>query len=144
MAAPLTPSRLQTAAHYFTNYAVVLPDGVSFDDALDPGFWAHLGDKLRQHDTIRVIPEDGTYFAELLVIAAGRGFAKVKTLRHVGLTDDEISETEVPEGIVVKWRGPHAKWCIERVIGGSESRLKEGIAEKADAYREAAGYKLAA
>lgn len=142
MSAPLSPGRLQNAAHYYTAYAVVLPHGISLDEALKPDFWAHC-QKLRQHDLIRVIPEDATYFAELLVLAAGRGFAKVKLLREVKLTDEEVKGSDVPDGITVIWRGPHSKWCIERAKG-DKARLREGLVEKADALREAAGYKDAA
>lgn len=143
MTAPLTPGRLQNAAHYYASYAVVLPAGLSFEEALKPEFWAHLAGRLRQHDTIRIIPEEATYFAELLVLSAGRGFVNVKTLRHVPLGEDEIDSSNVNDLVEVKWRGPHSKWSIVRRSDGAV--LKEGVVEKPDALREAAGYaKLAA
>lgn len=142
MTAALTPSRLQNAEHYFSSYAVVLPDGNSLEDALKPEFWAHVAQTLRQHDTIRIIPEDAGYFAELLVLSSGRGFVKVKLLRHV-----QIDEAEADDGgndlVEVKWRGPHSKWSILRRSDGHV--LKEGLVAKGDALREAASYtKIAA
>lgn len=142
MSAPLAPSRLQRAEHYFAFYAAAVPAELRLDDALKPSFWAHLGDRLRQHDTIRLIPDDGAYFAELLVLSAGRGFANVKLLRHIPLNEDELSEMVVPDELEVKYRGPHCRWSVIRKSDGHV--LKEQLQEKGDAIREAAGYKLAA
>jgi hypothetical protein len=142
MPAPISPGRLQNAAHYYASYAVVLPFGLSFEDALKPEFWAHCAPKLRQHDLIRLIPEEGTYFAELLVLSSGRGFVNVKTLRHVSLGAEDLDASNVSDLVEVKWRGPHSKWSIVR--NSDSTVLKEGIVEKADALREAAGYAKAA
>lgn len=131
----LAADRLQMAEHYFTPYAVVLPTGATLEEALKADYWAHVAEKLRQHDTIRLIPEDGSYFAEALVLAAGRGFAKLKLLRHVAL-EEEPGET-VPEGLEVKWRGPHLRWSVIR--RSDSTILKDRLAEKIDAIREAAG-----
>jgi hypothetical protein len=137
----LTPTRLQRAEHYFSNYAAVLPDGVSLDDALKPEFWAHAAGKLRQHDTIRLIPENGAFFAEVLVLSAGRGFVKVKLLHHIVI--DQEGQSDGTDLVEVKWRGPHSKWSILRRSDGSV--LKEGLVDKSDALREAADYtKIAA
>ena len=143
MTATLSPGRLQSAAHYYASYAVVLPGGTAYEDVLKPEFWAHCAAKLRQHDTIRLIPEEGTYFAELLVLASGRGFVNMKELRLIQLGDDELEASSVNDQVEVKWRGPHSKWSIIRNSDGAV--LKEGIVEKPDALREAAGYaKIAA
>lgn len=142
MAAPLTSSRLQRAEHYFAAYAVVLPDGVSLEDAMKPAYWAHVAEKLRQHDTIRIIPEAGAYFAEILVLSAGRGYANVALLRHIPLDDEAMAGDQGNDLVDVKWRGPHSKWSLVRKSDGAV--LKDGLVEKVDAIREAAGYKLAA
>lgn len=134
MSAPLTPGRLKEAAHYYTSYAVVLPAGIPLDEALKPAFWSHVASKLRQHDTIRIIPEEGGYFAEALVLSSGRGFTKVKLLHNIPLDDEAELESDGP--IEVKWRGPHSKWSLIRKSDGAV--IKENIVEKADALREAA------
>lgn len=136
MSTPLNPTRLQRAEHYFSIYAVVLPEGTSLDDAMKPEYWVHVANRLRQHDTIRIIPEDGGYFAEALVTAAGHGFAKVKLLRYESLEEDGAEPAETDPSYV-KWGGPHSKW---RVIRRSDGQvLKEGLT-KPDALREAIAY----
>lgn len=133
MAVNLSPTRLQPAEHYCAAYAVVLPHDQSLDDALNPEFWAHVASKLRQHDTIRVIPEDGSYFAELLVVNADRTFAKVKLLRHIPL-DQPAADAEAPlVAFEVKWNGPHDKHTVIRKSDGE--KLKTGFVEKPAAQR---------
>lgn len=141
MAAPITSNRLQRAEHYFSAYAVVIPAGISLEDALEPGYWAHVAPRLRQHDLIRILPEEGGYFAEAVVLSAGRGFAKLFLLRNVPLEGED--QSNVNDLVEVKWRGPHSKWSIVRK--SDDAVLRDGIVEKGDAMREAAGYaKIAA
>ena len=94
--------------------------------------------KLRQHDTIRIIPEDSSYFAELLVLKVARGFAQVKLLRHVALEDGAGEALSDDEGIYVKWFGPHLKFCVVRKSDGE--KLKEGLTEKTAAEQWARDY----
>jgi hypothetical protein len=144
MTKPLNPTLLQRRDHYCFEYAVVLPGDISLEDTLEPSFWSHINahtpPKLRQHDTIRVIPEDGSYFAELIVLQAGKGFAQVKLLRHLELdVSPEVSELRLVD---VVWRGPAVKFAIERKKDGV--RLKQGFTSRADAEMEARGYELVA
>jgi hypothetical protein len=132
MAISLPPNRLQRAEHYCVHYAVVLPGGVLLDTALMPEYWAHVGRQLRRHDMVRIIPEDGSYFAEALVLDAGSGFAKVKLLRRESL-EETSEETGDLVTLFVKYNGPHDKWTVIRKSDGE--KLKTGAAEKADAER---------
>jgi hypothetical protein len=132
MAVTLPPTRLQRAEHYCVAYAVVLPGGVTLDQAMKPEYWAHVGKNLRQHDTIRLIPEDGSYFAEALVLDSGPGFAKLKMLRHVSLEENGEAVAETVD-FFVKYNGPHDKWSVIRRSDGE--KLKTGLAAKPDAQR---------
>lgn len=125
----LSPAKLQPASHYRTRYAAVVDDGTSVDDLKRPEFWCHVANKLRQTDVIEVLPEDGSFFAELLVLKTGIGFAKVMLLRHVDL---EGQETDGDSDLVhVQWKGPHRKHSVIRKSDGEI--LRDGFATKADA-----------
>jgi len=132
MPVSLNVTRLKQAEQYCTAYAAVLPHDQSLDDALNPEYWANVAATLRQHDTIRIIPEDGSYFAELLVLDAARGYAKVKVLRHVPL-DEVAEETAAPSGFTVKFNGPHDRWTVIRDV--DKEKLKTGFVEKTGAQR---------
>jgi hypothetical protein len=66
------------------------------------------------HSRIEVLPEDGTWFAELIIISCGRNWANVLPLRHVELTG--AAPAPVAEAkYKVMWRGVVHKHCVVRV-----------------------------
>lgn len=132
MAVNLPPNRLQRAEHYCVSYAVVLPGAVALDEAMKPEYWAHVGKQLKQHDMIRIIPEDGSYFAEALVLASGPGFAKLHLLRHESLEGNAEPAADA-SGLFVKYNGPHDKYVVIRRSDGE--KLKTGLASKVEAQR---------
>jgi hypothetical protein len=132
MAVTLPPTRLQRAEHYCVQYAVVLPGGVTLDQAMEPDYWAHVGKNLRQHDTIRLIPEDGSFFAEALVLTSGPGFAKLKMLRQLSLEEDGEPVAATLD-FFTKYNGPHDKHVVIRRSDGE--KLKTGFATKPEAQR---------
>ena len=125
----LNGTRLQRVEHYCSSYAVVVEEGTTIDMVQEPGFWVHVWSKLRRMDTIRVLPEDESYFAELLVLSAGQGWAKVHVLRHVEL-DDAPAETG-DESLAVEWKGPHRRYAVIRKTDGQI--LRDGFVKKTDA-----------
>ncbi len=129
----LSPSKLQAAGHYRQTWEVVADAGTTLEDLLRPSFWLHVAAKLRRMSVINVLSEDETWFAELIVLASGIGFAKVKMLRFVEFYEAEEAATEETAAFTteVKWSGPHAKHRVIRKEDGTV--LKEGFANKVDA-----------
>lgn len=141
MAITLPPNRLQRSEHYFSNYTIVLDAGQTLEDALKPEFWAHVAKQMRQHDIVRIIPEDGSYFVEAVVLRAERLFAMLKVLREiplVGVTPVEIEEPASADSLTVKWGGPHLKWTVLRKSDGE--RIKDSLTDKASAELWARDY----
>lgn len=106
----------------------------TFEDVCEPAFWSHVAEKLKPGDRIEVLTEDNSYFAELLVVDAGRLFAKVAVLRYV-----ELSSPDVPEGLTgvapefkVQYKGPALKHVVIRL--SDNQIVQDGIALKADAH----------
>lgn len=63
-------------------WRVVLPAGLKADELESPELWTVVSNKIRPFDSIEAIGHDGTFWAELLVLSAERGFqAVVKCLR---------------------------------------------------------------
>ncbi len=58
-----------------------------------------------------MIPDDYSFFAKLLVIDAGKLYAKVRRLSFVDFTAKAV--TALPEGYEVKHRGPRG-WSVVR------------------------------
>ncbi len=126
------PNGLKQAGHLAQSWEFELPADRAIEEALDPLAWAHIGLKLRPHDTIRLIPQAGRDFIQLLVLEAGRGYAKVKLLHHIPM-DAPVDEAEPTAELSVKWVSPQTKWGVIR--NSDKVRLKDGFENRQDAQR---------
>lgn len=105
-------------------------EGVTVEDTLNAEYWAHVSAKMTPFDRIEVVAVDGTWAADLLVLATGRTAAKVKLLHHYTLDGGYSDMSAVNQTHTVKHRGPR-KWSIIRVADGAI--IKEDIPTREDA-----------
>lgn len=116
------PNKFQQSEVVRNQWAVTPEFGTPPEALLDPAYWAHVSSKLSRGDTITALAEDDSYFAEYMVLSAGRLFAKVVMLRRVEITAAQIFNNDVPEGFEIKFRGPR-KWSVLR----GKDVLKDGM-----------------
>lgn len=122
----LTPRNFK-AADVVRNQWVAQPEfGTPPEALLDKAYWAHVSAQLTRGDIITALAEDNSYWSELLVLEAGKLFAKVVQLRCVQITASQMLNVSVPEGYEIKFRGPK-KWSVLR---GTDV-LKDGMDKKA-------------
>ncbi len=76
--------------------------GATIDDLLKPECWAAVAPKLRPWDHVEVRAEDGTYYAELLVLACDRTWAKMHVLKYDTLSTPDVSLSQVDTGYEIK------------------------------------------
>lgn len=116
--------------------------GTPLEAVLDPKYWAHCSAQLAPENVITVIPEGAPWRAELLVLDAGRGYAKVIVLNHVEIESHEVvGDESAADDYDVRWAGPHAKW---RVVRKSDKKVMiEERATKQDAYLWIASHRKA-
>lgn len=136
----LATNRIQPVEFMRTIWYVTPENGTPLEAVLDPKYWAHVSWQFKPRDRIEVDADDGSYFAELMVIDAGRLFAKVELLRKHEFTSTEVEgEMSLYE---VKWAGRHAKWRVlrkaDRVV------LKDGFEDRQAADLWAASHSRAA
>jgi len=113
-----------------TQYAAKIPDGVTFEDILNPTYWAHHARDIRPTDEIRAVAEDRTWIAYLIVVDCARTWVKVQALSHHSLIQSQASADDLKafmDGYDLKFRGP-LKWSVIRKADGSV--LQEGIENK--------------
>ena len=123
----LATARIQ-AAEQMRNIWFVTPEhDTPFESILDPKYWAHVSWQFKPRDRIEVDAEDGSYFAELIVLDAGRLFAKVAVLRKHEFAKADVTGEE-DSGFEVKWAGRHSKWRVIRKA--DKAVLKEGFEDK--------------
>ena len=130
----LNEGRMNEYSFKHTVYAVDVPVNVSVEDILVPEYWRNVGEKLKPFDEIKVVAEDGSWYAWLLVLSAARLWAKVALIVHqdlkearkdMPLTDDENHE--------VKWKGPTQKYVVTRKSDGAS--LKEGFQTQLEGWQ---------
>lgn len=124
----LTITNLKEAEFVRPVYCATIPIGTDPEDLLKPEYWAHVATHLRPWARIEARAEDGTWFAEYIVLSVDRTWARVRMLAKYNLTsqDTSISQAEKisQSGFEIKWRGG-AKWSVIRKVDSAV--MKEGM-----------------
>jgi len=142
----LPPARMLLCEQVRHQFAIDVAIGVSLNDVMRPHFWTHHSTRLAPWDRIEVRAEDGSWFAELLVLATDRTWTRVHLLSRHSLTSADVSLTQASDDEVaafraaleVMHRGPR-KWSVVRKEG--REVLSEDKQAKSDA--EAAADEIA-
>jgi hypothetical protein len=138
----LRTDALREAEYERATWVAKIERAVEFQEVLKPGFWAHHSNKFRPWDKIEARSEDGTWFAELLVLDCSRTWAKVHPLCHVKLSTPDTSQSlanmqeALNEGLKtyeVKFRGPRG-WSVLRTADGSVIQEAIGSRDSAMAW----------
>lgn len=131
----LTPRNFKASEAVRNQWAAEPEFGTPPEALLDPAYWAHVSAQLRRGDIITALAVDNSYYSELMVLDAGKLFAKVLQLRCISITAAQMLNVNVPEGFEIKFRGPKL-WSVLRgkdvlVEGkdkpGAEQWLKEHL-----------------
>lgn len=131
----LDPQYFGQAEHRRAIYMATVPKGTTKEQLQQPGYWAHVAAKIRPWSRIDVQAEDGSFFAELLVLATDRTWARVRCLSFHNLTDTEMSQSDAAKimgDYEIKWRGPK-KWSVVR--RNDSSVINENMHNEADARK---------
>lgn len=91
----------------------ITPDaGTTIEDIMNPEFYAHVVRSIKIGDKLEAIPDDSVWYAELLVMDIGPGFAKVALLRHVEL--EAIDPRDELAGMTIEFAGRKQKYRVLR------------------------------
>lgn len=139
----VTQEQLQLAEFQRLRFAVTLPAGDTLEDAMKQDYWKHCATKLKPKSIIEVVPEDGSFYAELFVTASDTTWARTALIMAVTFNESAAKQaskatkalkaTPVDEGDehYVDWGGNTAKG---RVIRRADKQVvKDGFPSKADA-----------
>jgi hypothetical protein len=91
--------RLREAA--CNDWLCIVDNDVKPLDLTKPDVFALLGKDLKTRDVIRVFPLDNSYFAELVVLGAGPGWAEVALMRSHDLPKTTVCSDDVLAGFVL-------------------------------------------
>ena len=128
---PLKPGVVAEQKFNFTAWDAAPPEGTRLEDLTNPVFWEHVARRLRIGDEVRVVPDDCSFYARLLVTNAVGARVQMKLIEGVQLESvDGVGPQEGPYRIELKGR---LKWCV---INTSTGAIEEkNIETQADAAR---------
>ncbi|HEX03849.1 MAG TPA: hypothetical protein ENH10_01640 [Bacteroidetes bacterium] len=129
----INPTRMKPAEYIRTVYSACIEHGITKEDILQPKFWAHFAMNLKPNDRIEAFAEDGTFYAELLVVACDRTWAKMHLMSYHDLTKVDMNfGDDVMDQYSIVFKGPK-KWCVIRKSDNAilnDKMLSEGDGKK--------------
>lgn len=114
---PMEPARIKEASFLTTHYVATASEGAEPEDLMNPAYWAHIAATLKPWDRIDVRANDGSWWAQLLVLEASRSWARVHCLGIHNLTTADVAQTlaeQMQLPYEVAYKGPHNKWSVIR------------------------------
>lgn len=114
----ITERRYKLAEHARNVHHVTPEPGHTRAHLENPEYWAPLSRKFIPGDKVEVLAEDGSYYAELLVLACDRAWAKMHVLRWDVLTTTDVALSQADK-FKVEHKGHVKKHCVIRVSDGA-------------------------
>jgi len=112
-------------------FRAIAARGVTRERLLDSDYWATVAEMLVPYDKLYVVAEDRSYFAELLVLEAGRGYASVVELAYHPLPALLVTGDGLPPNHRIEHQGPDSLYAVIRTSDGVV--LGKGFPSKQDA-----------
>lgn len=112
----LNPARMREAQYDQTVYFAKAHANTTPEDLLDPSYWSHVASHLRPWSEVKVVADDGAWWAHYIVLEAGRTWARVHMLLKASLTSSDVSASQaaVMAPYDVVFRGEHSRWSVVR------------------------------
>lgn len=135
---PLLRTAFGLSQHMNQQFQAIVPPGTNKEDLESPRFWEHVQTQLRLHDEIRVVAEDSSMVAYLIVVAKAGNQAYTRVMWGTDLAEVDTSEISQRQSrYIVKMRG-RQQWCVVDVE--TNRNIKQNIATKSVAERELEEY----
>lgn len=125
-------------------FRVTPPAGTKIEEMLENDYWAHVAKKLNPHDILEVVPEDGAFYARLIVVNCAKLWAKMQKLEYVELGSKK-AEGGTSDAFEAKFAGPMAKWrAVKKSDGSLLSPDSFSTRDEAEQYIEKYSKEMAA
>lgn len=111
-----------------TNWRVTAPAGATVEAMLNPASWVHMARRLSPRDRIEVMPEDGAWMADFVVLYKDTVGASLFLLQKWDLTKVTV---ESKDDYFVKWQSPATKYAVFRA--SDKTVVKNGFETEAQA-----------
>lgn len=137
-AEPVTMHRMALDAEINTHFRITVKQGITPEQCMDEGFWAHLTTRLIPGDTLVVRPDDSAWELVLNVVNVGPNFAHVHKKAYYDLVP-AVAREVLPSIYKVEYAGPVHKYRFLR----EGKMMRDGFATEALAQRAAQQHEMA-
>lgn len=120
------------ATHQFTSYDANVPHGTKKEHILNPDFWVNVARGVSIGDEIRVVPDDFSFYAKLLVTKAIGVSIDIKLIEFVEL--DPIVGEKVDSGPYYVEEKGRLKYCVIKTATGTIERSNFSTAVEAETH----------
>lgn len=127
------PTRMKLAEYERQEWIANAEIGHTVEDCLVPAYWSHMAAQMNPYDHIEVRAEDGSWVADLMVIAVDRSWAKVVLRQKFDLVAvDSMPTSELQHK--VEWKGPQHRFCVIRVSDSANLKGEFRTKDEATAW----------
>ena len=130
---PVLSRDFKLSIHGHQQHDAIVPAGTTKKDLGNSKLWNHVSTKIRMHDEIRVIEENGAYMAKLFVTFKHNLDVVVKVIEFYELEEVDYDEATGLAGYDIKNRGA-VGWCV--VDKESGKNLFTGLESQAAAFKQ--------
>lgn len=121
-------------------YEIVPREDTPIEHLTQPEFWANVAAKLIPFSTVIVVPSDGTFYAEMVVRAAGRNWAQLVFKNGYPMIFEEAPRSDARDDHLEVFHHPSRGWIVRhketlRVYKDHLPNEDDAIRVKADYYR---------
>lgn len=146
----LDAGRFALAEQQRNVYQIIVEPDVTRAQMLRPEFLAHVAAKVRPYDKLEIIKDDGTLYAEAVVLQCDRTWARIHITAWTDLGVKDVALTQADQQAIeaavakssetyrVEFKGPKKLWCVIRTA--DSAYVREGEANKSDAHAWLAQY----
>lgn len=131
---PVKPGDFQLTSHRYRTFDCVVPSNLTEKDLENPELWVNVAPQLNKgtsFDEVRVIAEDHSFVAHLIVLFSYSSDARLKVMNYYDLGDKK--ESERPKGKFDYKLAGTKKYIVYNIKTGEE--LKAHIPTKIEAVK---------
>jgi hypothetical protein len=131
---PLKTVSFGLAAHKYRAHSAIVKEGTTNKDLENPLFWANVRSSMQGHDEIRVVAEDSSFIALLLVTYVDGFQVLAKILWRVDLEATDPAELGSGQNRYITKVCGSLGWCV--IDTETDTKIKTKCPSKSIAERE--------
>jgi len=114
-------------------WCVTAPSGATPEDLCIPEYWKHIAREcgLRDNDIVTATCLDGSWYCEYIVLHVGPVHAKLQPIMEPVVLIDLSEAVDKSDTFKAVWKGPAARWCVQRISDGELTKTKFQTKEQA-------------